>query len=271
MSPLRPATRTPRLGVLAAISFLFLPGAASIAAQEWSTSSDDGWCRESRSHRDDDRRCEVREIALPATGGLVVDAGANGGITVAGVDVREVRVRAKVETREDTSPEEVTIALGDGRIVASGPRRGDWSASFRIEVPRSYDLDLTANNGGLRVEGVDGEVRLETTNGGISLASVAGDVRGRTANGGLSIDLDGDTWQGEGLDVETSNGGIQLAVPADYSAELVTGTVNGQLHVGFPVTVQGELKKEIRATLGDGGPTVRVKTTNGSVKVTRAS
>ena len=162
------------------------------------------------------------------------------------------------------------IEISGGEITTHGPSRGHWSASFRVEVPSSYDLDLTANNGGLRVEGVDGQVRLETSNGGISLASVSGDVKGRTANGGLQIDLDGDTWRGEGLDVVTTNGGVQLEVPAGYSAELVTGTVNGTMHVDFPITVQGELRKEINATLGDGGPTVRVKTTNGSVKVSRA-
>jgi DUF4097 and DUF4098 domain-containing protein YvlB len=175
-----------------------------------------------------------------------------------------------VEAWDDTALEDVRIAVSGGEIHTEGPTRGQWSASFRVEVPQSYDLDLVANNGGLRVDGVEGQVRLETSNGGISLTSVAGDVRGRTANGGLSIDLDGDTWRGEGLDVTTTNGGVDLAVPAGYSAELVTGTVNGQLHVDFPITVQGSLSKEIRATLGDGGPTVKVKTTNGSVKVSRA-
>lgn len=257
------------LRALAGALTLLAPIATAASAQTWSTSTSDSWCRESRD-RDDDRMCEVREAAFPAGGALTVDAGPNGGVSVEGGDTGEVRVLAKVVTREGTQPAEVAIAHDGGRLEASGPKRGDWSVSFRIEVPRSYDLDLTANNGGLRVEGVDGKVRLETSNGGISLASMAGDVRGRTANGGLTVELDGDTWRGDGLDVETSNGGVQLAVPADYSAELVTGTVNGKLDVGFPVTVQGELRKELRATLGDGGPTVRVKTTNGSVKVSRA-
>jgi hypothetical protein len=256
--------------VLAVAAILGLPLAATATlAQEWSTSTDSSWCRESRS-RDRDRACEVRETTLPATGALTVDAGANGGVSVEGAPTNEVRVRAKVQTWEGTSPEEVRIEISGGQIRAEGPSGGDWSASFRVEVPNRYDLDLTARNGGLSVEGVDGQVRLETQNGGISLASVAGDVRGRTANGGLSVDLDGDTWRGEGLDVATTNGGIDLQVPSGYSAELVTGTVNGQLHVGFPITVQGDLRRDIHATLGDGGPTVRVKTTNGSVKVSRA-
>ncbi len=33
---------------------------------------------------------------------------------------------------------------------------------------------------------------------------VEGNVRGRTTNGGVDVELDGPSWQGEGLDVETT-------------------------------------------------------------------
>jgi hypothetical protein len=264
-------TRPRRTRLLAAAFVLLASFSMGALAQEWSTSTDDSWCRDGRFRdRDRDRQCEIRITTLPASGALTVDAGANGGITVEGTDASEVRIRAKVETRRGVELDDVTIDLGTGHVETRGPERGDWSVSFRIEVPRDYDLDLVARNGGLGVASVVGQVRLETTNGGITLESMAGEVRGRTTNGGISVVLDGDTWHGDGLDVETSNGGVHLSVPADYSAELVTGTVNGQLRLGFPVTVEGTLRKEVRATLGDGGPTVRAKTTNGGVKLTRA-
>ena len=38
-------------------------------------------------------------------------------------------------------------------------------------------------------------------------------------------------------------------------------------NLAFPITVSGRLRSNIRTTLGDGGPLVRVKTTNGGVKV----
>jgi len=39
--------------------------------------------------------------------------------------------------------------------------------------------------------------------------------------------------------------------------------------VDFPVEVRGRLGRRLTTTLGDGGPTVRVVTTNGGVKVSR--
>lgn len=73
-----------------------------------------------------------------------------------------------------------------------------------------------------------------------------------------------------GLDVETHNGGIQLAVPEHYSAELETGTTHGRVRFDFPLTVQGTTGQHITTTLGGGGAKVRAITTNGGVTIHRS-
>jgi DUF4097 and DUF4098 domain-containing protein YvlB len=133
------------------------------------------------------------------------------------------------------------------------------------------DVDLETYNGGIGIEDVEGSMRLRATNGGISLDRVAGDVRGETENGGLHVMLDGSKWRGAGLDVRTSNGGVELYVPSGYSAQLETGTVNGGFSIDFPITVQGSLSHRLTTTLGSGGPTVRAVTTNGGVAIRRAN
>jgi DUF4097 and DUF4098 domain-containing protein YvlB len=101
------------------------------------------------------------------------------------------------------------------------------------------------------------------------LKRVGGLVRGGTTNGGVVVELDGARWDGETLDVKTTNGGIVMSVPENYSAHLETGTINGHLSVDFPVTVQGRITRELAVNLGSGGPTVRATTTNGGVKIKR--
>lgn len=71
------------------------------------------------------------------------------------------------------------------------------------------------------------------------------------------------------LDLETVNGGVELAVPARYSADLEAGTVNGGIDIDFPVQVSGRLNRRLETTLGNGGPPVRVSTTNGGVTIRR--
>lgn len=239
-------------------------------------SSDDP-CRDAGWDDDYYRSCEVRESTMPA-GSLTVDAGKNGGIRVAGWDRTEIRVRAIVSAsarREEDAKQlasSVQVQAVSGRVSSTGPStsgREWWSVSYRIDVPRHSDLDLNANNGGISLSSVNGTIKFDTTNGGVTLTDVGGDVRGATRNGGLNVVLSGDRWEGAGLDVETSNGGVNLTIPEGYNADLTTRTVNGGFRTDYPMTIQGELtaNRGLNATLGSGGPPVRVRTTNGGLRI----
>lgn len=253
---------------------------AENAGAERQVGSDADPCRDNNwGDRDYERHCEVRDSTLPA-GPLNVDAGQNGGVSIEGWDRNEIRVRAIVQTSAREASEarslagQVQVQAGGGRVYATGPDSGSrqwWSVSYRINVPRKNDLDLRASNGGITIVGVTGNMRFDTTNGGVRLQDVGGRVNGETRNGGLNVTLSGSRWDGEGLDVETSNGGVNLAIPDGYNAELETRTVNGGLRIDFPITVQGELtsRRGLSTTLGSGGPLVRVRTTNGGVTIKR--
>lgn len=231
--------------------------------------------------RDDDyyRHCEVRESSMPA-GPLTVDAGNNGGIRVDGWDQNTIHVVAIVEASAREESRARAIAAGvqvqaaAGRVSATGPetgRREWWSVAYRINVPRRNDLDLRANNGGVSIAHVNGDIHFDTTNGGVKLTDLGGNVRGGTRNGGLTVALDGQQWDGAGLDVETSNGGVTLSIPDGYNAQLETRTVNGGFKTDYPLTIQGELssRRGISTTLGAGGAPIRVRTTNGGLKINR--
>lgn len=236
------------------------------------------WCAEAYGG-EKERYCEVREHALPATGSLRIDGGNNGGIKVTGSSRSDVLVQAKVQARAETAERarqiaaQVSIEADHGAIEASGPDTGkdeSWSVSFRVSVPRETDLSLRTLNGGIGITRVTGTLEFRAVNGGVSLVDVAGDVSGSTTNGGLTVELIGSEWEGEGLDVKTTNGGVRLAIPDGYSARLETGTVNGRLEIGFPVTVEGRIDRTLTTQLGAGGKLIRARTTNGGVKISRS-
>lgn len=256
---------------------LLLPGALLVLATGARAQDAGRWC--DRSHDDDENRyCEVREQTLPATGNVKVDAGPNGGVAVTGRDRSDVKLEAKVsaqaetETRARQIAQEVSILTAGGTIRAEGPKTGKdegWAVSFRLSVPASTDLYLETVNGGISIESVSGDLEFQAVNGGVRLVDVSGNVSGSTTNGGMSIELTGDEWDGEGLNVRTTNGAVSLEIPEGYSARLETGTVNGRLDIGFPVTVQGRIDKMLTTELGSGGKLIRAKTTNGGVKISR--
>ncbi len=251
---------------------------ASAALGQGRSAQDDEWCRD-RSERDRGWYCEVREQTLSADRDVIRVAGhPNGGIKVYGWDRNEIQLRARVAAHADTDSEarsmvsEVRVLTEGQTIRADGPRTHDrdwWSASFEVFVPHNSNLSLETTNGGITVEEVEGDIDFRTTNGGVRLIGVAGDVRGRATNGGLRIELTGTEWEGEGMDVQTTNGGVTMMVPDDYSAHLVTGTINGGMRIDFPVMVQGRIDRRLSVDLGTGGRTVRAVTTNGGVKITR--
>jgi len=82
--------------------------------------------------------------------------------------------------------------------------------------------------------------------------------------------LDGDRWNGDSLDVRTTNGGVHVQMPDNYNALLEAGTTNGGMHLGFPVTVTGEIGKRISTKIGAGGALLRFSTTNGGVHIGKA-
>ncbi len=261
------------LWIGAAVAILVAPGAAQSQRQGVNVSpSCTGWDWSHPSY------CEDREATISA-GFIDVDASPNGGIRIIGSNRPDVRVHARVQSVGDTVDDARRVAGGvrietaGGRIRAEGPASTGpdqwWAVSYVLEVPRLSQLMLTTHNGGIAIEDFQGTAELRTQNGGVHLSRVGGDIRGGTTNGGLHIDLDGDRWEGAGLDVQTVNGGVHVAIPEAYSAELETGTVHGRLHIDFPLAAQSRRDRQLTATLGSGGARVHVATTNGGVTVTR--
>lgn len=262
-------TRTRRLALAAlALSLSATPLVGQRTEQEW--------LERCRSQSSRPTHCEVREYTLAAGAPLHLDARPNGGISLEGWDQNRVLVRARVQASAPTEAEAREIASAievraeGARVSSRGPERmgngRGWSVGYEVFVPRRSDVTAETRNGGISVAGVRGKLDLETANGGISLADVGGAVRGRTVNGGVSVRLDGAQWDGEGLELSTTNGGVSLALPEAYSADLRLSTVNGGVSGDLVGTVS---RGTVESRLGAGGATLRISTTNGGIRVAR--
>ena len=147
--------RRPRLFLVA----LLATAAASAAAQSDRASRFMDNCR--RNGGDDERFCETRTLTAGAVPLLRVDGRSNGGIAVHGWDRGDIQILAMVQANAGTEAEAREIARGvsvvasGGEVRAEGPstgRRESWSVSYDIYVPRTTNLTLTANNGGVSIE-----------------------------------------------------------------------------------------------------------------------
>jgi len=145
-------------------------------------------------------------------------------------------------------------------------RRSEVSVEFTVRLPEGVKLVSSSVNGGIHIEGATSEVEASTVNGSITASSTGGPVRASTVNGGIEVRMR-ELGTGD-MEFETVNGSIDVELPADANAELDMRTVNGRVSSDFPLTISGRINpRHIRATVGKGGPRLKVATINGSVDI----
>lgn len=191
------------------------------------------------------------------------------------------------------------------RVVKPDFRHGNIGARMTIHVPRKVELErIQSSNGALKASDIEGPVRMRTSNGAVRVNNLVGALEITTSNGTIEVrDLKGDgtlrTSNGRvtadgirgGLDVstsngtitaelsdprssrgmrfQTSNGGITLRLPASANARLSATTRNSTVSTDFDLMVKGgEVSKHhMSGTLGSGGPSIDLSTSNGNIRV----
>lgn len=239
------------------------------------------------------------------SGGQVEVHNTNGGITVEAWDRNEVRVEAikEVKASSDEKAKEimrkiqVDVQAGSGavRIETRLPKNtGDglfgwmsgsgtnFNVTYKIRAPHDVVASLHSTNGGVRLVGTRGRAVLETTNGGASVERVEGDIRMRSTNGGLNVveasgTLDGMTTNGginahltdvDGdISLSTTNGGVTVKVPRDIRASVDVATSNGSIRSDLDVEGGRKGRKSLTGDINGGGGSLKVRSTNGSVKI----
>ena len=158
---------------------------------------------------------------------------------------------------------------------------------YDIKVPRQANLDIETTNGTIFVseidghvvtessngkvtcENVDGEVDATTHNGSVICRNVSGSVSANTSNGSVLVEYASPLSKGDSIVCGTSNGSIRLKLPAKSSFDLVAKTHNGRIRSSFEIDETGEKngKRRLAGRAGQGGASIELETTNGSITV----
>ncbi len=188
------------------------------------------------------------------------------------------RARREVSLQIDPSGNNV-------RAIVDGPfRNGDrvnWDSSrypyevvFNLEilVPRQTALNLkTVNGGTISVTDVEGDFQLSNVNGNVEAEGLSGTGKARTVNGKVIARFK--TNPGDASEFRTVNGNVEVSFRENLNAELVATTVNGDLYSDFELTLQpgrirsGRGRKNMRLSVGAGGPELRFRTVNGDILI----
>jgi len=209
---------------------------------------------------------------LKAKGRLIVES-FNGSVEISAWDKDTVDISGtkyartqqwadelKIET--SNTPESVSV-----RAIRPSQWRNNQGARFVIKVPSGAMLDrITTSNGSIRTIDCTGPAHLRTSNGPIRVETLRGSLDAQTSNGGIDlIDIEGDVMarssnghiHAEGLrggfDARTSNGGINARIErTDHSVRAESS--NGSVELTLPA----DLTSDVRASTSNSGITVKL-------------
>jgi hypothetical protein len=191
-----------------------------------------GW-----SHDDDDRwrrNITVSLIVLVPRGAQVKVVTSNGAVSV------------------DHAGADVQATTGNGRVSVAGTEG---------------EVRVTTGNGDVEVRDAKGSVRVTTGNGRVHVTTSEGPVEARSGNGDIDVRMSSLRAR-ENMSFHTGSGDVSLTLPASYNGELDASTGNGEVSSDFDLKVKGRLDPHrIRATIGEGGPTLRLTTGNGRLEL----
>jgi DUF4097 and DUF4098 domain-containing protein YvlB len=180
----------------------------------------------------------------------------------AGLEISERDNRVSIES--DAPPSPITI-------VARVPRRAQLNLS-------------TTNEGEITVRDIVGDLELENINGPITATNINGSVIAESVNNPIAVGLAG-VAAGGATSLSSLNGDITLTLPASAKAELHLDSSHGEIVSDFELDVKPSkpriernesrggvsvrMEDVIVATVNGGGPVIRVKTLNGTIKIAK--
>lgn len=181
-------------------------------------------------------------VALPKSVALDIRSG-DGSITV-----------------EDVSGT-VTMRSGDGSIVG-----------LRV----SGDVRASTDDGSIRLREAAGKVDVETQDGSVVVNGTFTALRAKTGDGSVRIAAEkGSAIESDWL-IDTEDGSVEVRLPEGVSAVVDAATSDGSIRSSYPgLTVpetpdgEGERRddgRQLKATLGQGGHTLRVRTGDGTIR-----
>ncbi len=157
-----------------------------------------------------------------------------------------------------------------GSYNSNNWRRGvEIGVTMRVRVPEGVKAFARSTNGNVDIQGMTSEVDASTTNGNVNVRTSGGLVNATTTNGSVTASL-GSLTGDQPMRFSTTNGSVTVFAPPTLNADIEMSTTNGGVETDFPVTISGRVaRNSLRGTLGQGGRSIVVRSTNGDVALRR--
>ena len=201
----------------------------------------------------------------------------NGNIDVTRYSGDQVDLHVDMESPSQDRLDDLDIVVTeeDGDIDIEAKYSGDRnvpSANMIIKVPHGVFIErIVTSNGNVIVEydDLEDDVNIASSNGNIRV-NIGNDLMGNltadTSNGNIKVTIGNDLQAN--LTAGTSNGDIEVYIGPDQNADLMMTTSNGKAGIhDLTVNLSVDEEKVKEGTMGTGGPTISMTSSNGNVDI----
>lgn len=150
---------------------------------------------------------------------------------------------------------------GDGRL---NTHNSDVAVDFHVLVPSGVRFLGRTVNGSIKIPHLESDVSVATVSGSVEVATT-GTAEATSVNGSIKAEVGARTLNHD-LTFRTVNGSIAVTLPDGVGADIRATTLNGSLTSDFPLSIQRRL---MTGTIGNGGASLTLETTNGAIRVRR--
>ena len=216
--------------------------------------------------------------AISADGRVELD-NINGDVHISTWDRNEVKVDAVkyADSKEKLDEAKIDISNGKNYIsIRTKYPEHRWgnnnpaSVDYTLTLPRTVALDeIKLINGSLDMAGLTGDVRASCINGRLEARDLSGRTKLSTINGRLDARFN---QLPRDIDLSSVNGGLELTIPSDSSAEVEASTVSGGINNDFGLHVNRHqmMGQSLRGDLGSGSSRIKLSNVNGHIEIRHA-
>jgi putative adhesin len=191
-------------------------------------------------------------------------------IETANGDIAKVNIKESAQTRADLDCYKTIVEQTGMRLVI----RHEQTCSFvrdhqhvKLILPRYVNVSLRSIAGFVRVEGLDGMLRLNSIAGKVTVADVQAAEMSSLAQGiSIAIHRVGEA----GLHLSSIMGEVELRVSSDLNAEFSASSIIGNVvsdDGNVKISTLGEFNYEAR--IGSGGNRITVSSVRGDIHLRR--
>ena len=165
-------------------------------------------------------------------------------VQIHGMDIDEIPDRAKglkalYHTGEDNTGIGLSVIESNGvlKIEKVSKRDGDYI----IKVPRKMNLiieETTWNGDGFKLMNLEGNVEVYAKGSDIEFRNVSGAIIAETTNGDIMAILSQLNQQKQSS-IKSTNGFVDITLPADTKADLTLKSTNGDIYTDFDLDKEG--------------------------------